>query len=132
MEKTKYEELLNDKKCIKIGTMGGGFLKDSAISKIIQFWFSHTGPLNNFTAKPDKRISISLIPENDFLSEIPTILFSGNLLIMVNADIYEYALTFNVYNNIEGRFIKVQIQDMPQIGDSFVTQEEADGIKIGY
>ena len=116
----------------KIATIGCYFFRDSSNEIVIQFLFMHNGDPNNITLKPQKRIFLSTSLLKDFLKEIPTIPLQDNVTILANADIFDYALTYNLSINSEQRAINVKLVDAPNVGETFITQGETDGITIYY
>lgn len=132
MDRIKYEKLLNDEKTIKIFTVGGCFFHDRHNEIAISFCFMYYNPFENYPLKPDKRIYLSVYPFQNLLNEISTKLLEKETLILVNADIFEYALTFTISIDILQRLVVVKIHDKPEMGENFITQEEKEGIRVQY
>ena len=129
MDKERFDELFGDPKTYKIGPIGGFVLRDEYAEIAVLFFFKHINLINGLD--PEKRIHLS-VSRFANLKEVPTTILKDNITILANADVYEYALTYNLSIDTEHRTIEVKMIDKPDIGESFVTQEEIEGVKASY
>jgi len=124
MNRNKYNKLINDSTVFKFDAIGGCFFKDMNNEVVIQFIFMHNGELNNFSSKPTKRIFLSTFPAANLLEGIPTKFLNSNATLLANADIYEYALAYNIYNDINRKTVEVKLIDKPEIGEGFILRRK--------
>lgn len=134
MEQDKYLELLNKKSITKFLTNGCKYCRDVNNEIAIAVSFMHNGhhSENTWRTRPFKRIFLRQFPLKNLIPEIRPILIEKNILILANADIYEYALTYKLEIKVEKREIELKIVDYPILAESFVTNEEVNGIAINY
>jgi len=132
MRKSRFDELLEDRSVAKINTIGGGIFKDQKDEVAIQFLFMHAGDLACHTLPPKKRIFLSAFPYKNLIKEIQAYPIRDNIIILANADTFEYSLTYLLSIDSAERTIKVKILDEPNVGDRFITQEEVNGITVSY
>lgn len=132
MEKKRFEQLFSDKQSVLVGTIGGGLFHDSNKEIVLEFLFMHNGDFSNRGSKPCKRLFISHFPYKNLNEEIPTLLVNDKKNVLANADIFEYALAYEISIDTQKRVVKTILVEKPVLGESFLTAEELDGIEIYY
>ena len=132
MEKSKYDELLANNKIVKFATKGTNYFRDLNSEIAIEFSFMHNGEPGNNSSRPIKRIFLRLFPLNNLIKEIPTIQIDKSVLVLANAEIYEYALTYKLEIYTDKKIVKVKLIDNPILGETFITGEEISCIEIHY
>lgn len=133
MDQKRFEDLLRDNNVFKIHTsIGGNVFKDSNEVCAIQFVFMHAGDIREHTLPPKKRIFLSVFPFEKLHKEIEAYSFNNSILILVNADDKDYALSYRLVIDEERQIVRLKIEDWPTLGKKFVTYEEREGIEENF
>ena len=94
MKKEHFDDLISNSETIKIGEWGGQFLLIEEANTIIAFFFKYRGFDRRFSP-PENRIKLTSFQKDNFqFNDIPLKIIKDSFNIMVNADIYEFAMTF--------------------------------------
>lgn len=96
MDKTRFKELREDNSVIKFEVIGTHFLHVKKNNKVINFSFIYNGAMDSLEIYPEKRIFLNIFPFEKLISGIDTHLYIDDVVILVNSDIYEYAMTFKI------------------------------------
>ena len=135
MNTEKYNELISDNSVIKFsGIAAITFLENSKYNIVIEFAFCHLGLNNlNYSAKPKSRIKLSISKiTNEFLKlteGIQLLKIDTEIRILANSDRSDYALLFDLIIDETNRIISVTLLEEPELGISYLTNEEINGIK---
>lgn len=132
MEISRFNELSNNPATLIIETAGCAYFKDPTDTIAIFFCFCYYGLDSSHKTIPDKRISLKKYLVKDLIPEIKLQTFSDQLVILVNADTFEYALSYELILDEKKRTIELRLLDLPNMAEHFITQEEKEGITIEY
>ncbi len=132
MKTERFKELLANKEVIKIGTIGGGFFKDKNNTIVIQFFFYHPGNYFHTSSLFNSRIDLSYFPLDNLIEEINPVLINESILILANADVEAYALSYRISINVTDKIISVVLVDMPESGERLISDDEKNGIELHF
>lgn len=132
MDKAKFDELFYDKNVIKIATLGGEFFKDQKESIVVQFVFYHGGGCYIFPRLLDSRIAITIFPLHKLIDGINPRTIKNEILILANSETWDYALTYKITVDEEKRTVSVILQDVPEMGERFISSDELNGMTLSY
>ena len=96
MEKEKFDSIIYDQKSIKFGEWSGQHFLFEKESLVIGFSFMHRGYPNHIGSNPEARIMLSVFPLSNLSVDIPLKPINESTLIVVNAENYDYAMTFRL------------------------------------
>lgn len=132
MKKELFEKIIIDNKTIKFNANNFCFFRFKPDNIIIVFSFEHRGKLKESFLDPNRRIDLSVGHFNQFDKTTAYKEIEETSIILVNSDDFNYAMTFLLTVDPINRIVKVQIQDTPEFAWEDITEEERNGIEIGY
>lgn len=130
MDKIEYDQLYHDEEVIKYYDCSGQFYKTKDGKLAIGFFFIHKGISNNYSLKPERRITLSVCPIEDLMVDIPLYRSKNNFLVLANTGFPDYALTYRITINENTKSAKVIIESYPVLGGNLITKEEKKGLTV--
>jgi hypothetical protein len=132
MEKNRFDELVNNDKILLFAGLGGAVISDKKNQVAIELIFGYNGLPHNFNIVPKKRIYLSAFSIEDFSEAISTFPMADSIIVVGNADMEDYAISYELTTDLKQRRVRLKLLDMPELGEQFITDEEKAGIEVKY
>lgn len=129
MERKKYDLLLQDNSISKYRGVAHCILKDINNEIAIQFHFTYWTNQNGRSHIP-KRMFLNQFLFKDYPgNDVPKTIID-NIVIMVNTESPDYAMTYKISYDSERKSIEGRMLDRPEMAETRIHPEEIEGIKI--
>lgn len=132
MTRERFEEILNDNTVIKFNECSGRYFSNQENKLVVVFFFMHRGFPKQFCSGPEKRIMLSVCSLDNYETDIPLTEIKESILIMVNSEYPEYAMTFIIKIDKTNRKVIVELKDYPKLGHGIITIDEKKGLESDF
>lgn len=124
--------LLKDNEVIKFGEWSGNYFLSPNENLVVGFFFMHRGYPRQYSTDPGKRIMLSVFPLQNLNVDIPLKKVANEFVVLANSDNQDYALSYLITIDEEGKSATVKIKDYPEMGSSIITEQEQQGLTQRY
>ena len=124
MKKEKINKLKDDLSVIKLGETSLVHLLYPTDELVITFAFIYKGYPKLVSSDPFIRLMINAFPLKGVLVDIDFIEIKNDMLIMVNSDNDDYAMTFKISIDNKNKLVEVNMVDSPELGLEEITEDE--------